>query len=100
MADSVALMDEQQSGISPIPARNEAQTSAVSWAAVVAGAFVAAALSLVLLALGTGIGLSAVSPWVSSGASASAVGRGAILWLIIVEFIASATGGYIAGRLR
>ncbi len=42
--------------------RNEAHTSGVSWAAVIGGAFVAAALSLALLALGTGIGLSAVSP--------------------------------------
>jgi hypothetical protein len=100
MANSAALMDEQRSGLSPVPARNEAQTSAVSWAAVIAGAFVAAALSLVLLALGTGIGLSSISPWMNSGASASSVGRGAILWLIMVQVIASVMGGYLAGRLR
>lgn len=38
----------------------EAHSSGVSWAAVSAGAFVTAALSLALLALGTGIGFSAV----------------------------------------
>ena len=37
----------------------EAKASGVSWGAVVAGAFVAVALSLILLALGTGFGLSA-----------------------------------------
>jgi hypothetical protein len=57
-------------------------------------------LSLILLALGTGIGLSSVSPWSNAGASASTVGKGAILWLIIVQIIASAMGGYLAGRLR
>lgn len=80
--------------------RNEAHSSGVSWAAVLAGAFVAAALSLILLALGSGIGLSSVSPWSGSGASASAVGRGAIIWLILMQLISSAMGGYLAGRLR
>jgi hypothetical protein len=72
----------------------------VSWAAVVAGAFVAAALWLILLALGAGIGLSSVSPWSNLGASATSIGRAAIVWMIIVQIIASAMGGYLAGRLR
>ena len=37
--------------------------SAVSWGAIFAGAAVAAAASLILLSLGTGLGLSAISPW-------------------------------------
>jgi hypothetical protein len=81
-------------------ARNEAHSSGVSWSAVIAGAFVAAALSLILLALGTGMGLSSVSPWSNSGTSASTIGMAAIAWLIIVQIIASAMGGYLAGRLR
>jgi hypothetical protein len=72
----------------------------VSWAAVLAGAFVAAALSLILLALGAGLGLSSVSPWSNIGASASTVHRTAIIWLAVMEVISSAMGGYIAGRLR
>jgi hypothetical protein len=85
----------------PEPAgRNEAHSSGVSWAAVVAGAFVAAALSLIMLSLGSGIGLSSVSPWSNTGASATAIGRGAIIWLILMEIISSAMGGYLAGRLR
>jgi hypothetical protein len=79
---------------------NESSLSGVSWGAVMAGAFGAAALSLALLALGAGIGLSSVSPWSSDGASASSVGWGAIGWMVIMQLLASALGGYLAGRLR
>jgi hypothetical protein len=41
----------------------EASLTGVSWGAVAAGAVVIAALSLVLLAFGAGMGFSAVSPW-------------------------------------
>jgi hypothetical protein len=79
---------------------NEAQGSGVSWPAVLAGAFVAAALSLILLALGAGLGLSSVSPWSNVGASASTIGTAAILWLILMQVISASMGGYLAGRLR
>ena len=79
---------------------NEAHSSGVSWSAVIAGAFVTAALSLILLALGTGLGLSSVSPYSGSGISASTVGKSAIVWLIVMEILSSAMGGYLAGRLR
>jgi len=79
---------------------NEAHSSGVSWAAVFAGAFVAAALSLILLALGTGLGFESVSPWANQGASAPAVGKSAIIWLIVMQIIAASMGGYLAGRLR
>jgi len=79
---------------------NEARASAVTWGAVFAGAFAAGALSLILMALGTGIGLSALSPWPNANASVSRVGYGAIVWLILVQIAASAVGGYLAGRLR
>jgi hypothetical protein len=64
------------------------------------GAFVAAAFYLILLALGAGFELSAVSPWSSVGASASTVGTMAIIWLILIEIVSSAMGGYLTGRLR
>jgi len=91
---------QQQSRFAETSVKNEAHSSGVSWAAVIAGAFVAAALSLILLALGTGLGLSSVSPWSNAGASASTVGKAAIVWLIVMQIIASAMGGYLAGRLR
>jgi hypothetical protein len=79
---------------------NEANASGVSWAAVIGGAFDCAALSLILLALGAGLGLSTVSPFSNVGASASTIGTAAILWLIVMQVLSSAMGGYLAGRLR
>jgi hypothetical protein len=80
--------------------RNEAHSSGVSWAAVIAGGFVTAALSLILLALGAGLGLSSVSFWSNVGVSASTIGTAAILWLILMQIMSSSMGGYLAGRLR
>jgi len=81
-------------------AYRQPDSSGVSWGAVIGGAFVTAAFSLILLALGAGLGLSSVSPWSNIGASASAVGAAAIIWLILIEIVASALGGYLTGRLR
>ena len=76
------------------------QDSAVSWGAILAGAAGAAALSLILLVLGVGLGLSAVSPWAQTGASAKSFGVSTILWFTFTQLVASAMGGYLAGRLR
>jgi len=61
---------------------------------------VIAALSLILLALGAGLGLSSVSVWSSEGVSSSMIGTGAIVWLILMQIMSSSLGGYLAGRLR
>jgi hypothetical protein len=74
--------------------------SAISWAAIIAGAFVAAAFALALVALGAGIGLVSVSPWSSNNPSVTTFGVLAAAWFIAVELFASGVGGYLAGRLR
>lgn len=73
---------------------------AVSWGAIFAGAAAAAALSLILLLLGTGLGLSSVSPWSNKGISGTTFSVSTILWVTLTSLVASAIGGYIAGRLR
>ena len=73
------------------------ESPTVSWAAIAAGAVAAAALTLVLLAFGAGMGFSAVSPWGNSGVSASTFQIGTGLYLIVVAMLASTIGGYIAG---
>ncbi|MHB8528175.1 MAG: hypothetical protein ACYC8V_01515 [Caulobacteraceae bacterium] len=78
----------------------ESARSAVSWAAVIAGAFVAAGLSLILLSLGSGLGLASVSPWPGAGAGAGAFSVMVGIWLIIVQWVASGIGGYLTGRMR
>jgi hypothetical protein len=76
------------------------ESPAVSWPAIAAGAIAAAALTLVLLAFGAGMGFSAVSPWGNSGISASTFQISTALYLMVVALLASALGGYVAGRLR
>ena len=74
--------------------------SEVSWGAIAAGAATAASMSLILLILGVGLGLWSVSPWASDGISAGMFGIYTILWLTLTQLLASALGGYLAGRLR
>jgi hypothetical protein len=77
-----------------------AASSAVSWAAVFAGAVAAAALSLILLILGTGLGMTAVSPWTQEGMGAKALGISTIVWITVMQLLSAGMGGYLAGRLR
>jgi hypothetical protein len=78
----------------------EAPASGVSWAAVIAGAFVTAALSLTMLALGAGFGLLSASPWSPRWMSRSPLDAAAIIWMIVIQIVACGIGGYLAGRLR
>jgi len=78
----------------------EPSTAGVSWAAVLAGAVTSCALTLVLLSFGAGLGFSVVSPWSSSGVSATTFEIGTGLYFIVMAMISSAVGGYLAGRLR
>jgi hypothetical protein len=78
----------------------EPSVSGVSWAAVTAGAVASCALTVVLLAFGTGLGLSVVSPWAGAGVSATTFKIGTGLYLIVIAMLSSSIGGYIAGRLR
>ena len=78
----------------------DATRSAVSWAAIIAGAIAATATTIILVVLGTGVGLSMVSPWYGAGASAATVGVSAVIWLVIVQWLSSGLGGFLAGRLR
>jgi hypothetical protein len=72
----------------------------LSWAAVFGGATVATAVTIMLVALGSGLGLASVSPVSGSNPSAMTFTALAAVWLIIVQWVASFFGGYLAGRLR
>jgi hypothetical protein len=74
--------------------------STVSWGAILAGGFTAAAVSLIVVAFGIGAGLSVVSPWEGEGISATTASWSAGVFLVVVAMIASTFGGYITGRLR
>ena len=76
------------------------EPSYVEWRPVIAGAFVAAALSFVLVAFQAGIGMATASPaptwrdaslalWVLSG-----------IYAILVALLSFGLGGYVTGRMR
>ena len=90
----------ESSELLPADRQPDVFSPGVSWPAVIGGAFVVMALSLIMIALGAGFGLSVISPWSNIGASASAVGTVGIIWLVITQVIASSMGGYLVGRLR
>jgi hypothetical protein len=79
---------------------DESSQSAVSWAAIFSGSVVAVAVTLVLVALGAGLGLTSISPWPNEGVSAKTFAISTGIGLIVVQWLAAGTGGYIAGRLR
>ena len=91
MIDTVVVAPKDASGSS---------LAGVSWPSIAAGAVAACAMTLVLLALGSGLGLSMVSPWTGSGVSATTFKITTGLYLIVIAMISSSIGGYLAGRLR
>lgn len=100
--DLALIMDTLPAG-SPALATapgNQASSSAVSWAAIFAGTFAALALAIVLVSLGTGLGLTTLSAWPNSGASVTTFTISAGIGLIVVQWLSSALGGFITGRLR
>jgi len=83
-----------------LSASEESSATAVSWGPIIAGAFAASTLTFILMLLGSGLGLSIVSPWSGSGASLTTFAVSTAIWLIIVQWLSSGVGGYLAGRLR
>jgi len=80
--------------------RSDDNNSAVSVRAILAGSTASLAITLLLFALGIGLGFSVVSPWSDSGLSTTAFTISAGLYLIVVAMLSSTIGGYLAGRLR
>ena len=65
-----------------------------------AGAFAASTLTLVLMLVGSGLGLTMVSPWSGESASVTTFAVSTAVWLVIVQWLSSGLGGYLTGRLR
>lgn len=86
--------------VAPHVVPEESSKSATSWGAVIAGGVAAAAATLVLMLVGSGLGLAMVSPFSNEGVSIETVTTSTAIWLVVVQWLAALLGGYLAGRLR
>lgn len=80
--------------------RFESSRSGIFWSAIVGGAIGATAITLALMVLGAGLGFASSSPWAHDGISKDGVTVMAITWILITQWLSSALGGYLTGRLR
>ena len=74
--------------------------SFLQWTPVFAGALVASAVSLVLIAFGTAIGLGIVSSSPTWKDTSPALTMVSGLYLLLAALVSFGVGGYVAGRLR
>lgn len=86
-----------ETGISP-----REQSSYVDWPAIIAGIVLASAISIILIAFGSAVGLSFVDFGYNQSATASPifVGIAAASWFLWVQISSFMAGGYLTGRLR
>lgn len=70
------------------------------WGAIFGGALAALAVTIILFTAGSGFGLSTVEPWSFTNSAPESFAIGAGIWLIVMQWLSSAFGGYMAGRLR
>jgi hypothetical protein len=98
-ATTIVTDDDATTVISEQPFPETGRLSRFSWSAALAGAFVALAVTFLLLTLGSGVGLSLVTtPALLHGASPAFLTLGAIYFLAAQAF-GFAAGGHIVGRL-
>jgi hypothetical protein len=92
---SVSMTDSGE-----VAAPVESSKSAMTWGPIFGGAAAAIGVTLILLLLGSGLGLTMVSPWSGQSSSLGTLGITAAIWLVVVQWLSSALGGYVTGRLR
>ncbi len=73
--------------------------SRISWGAVIAGAVVAVATTILLSLLGAAMGAGSIHPLDATANDLSNYGTGAAIWEIINLALSMAFGGYVAARL-
>ncbi|WDR01856.1 hypothetical protein PSQ19_14190 [Devosia algicola] len=76
------------------------QSSYVDWPAIIAGIVLASAISVILLAFGSAVGLSFTNFHAREGAAPIWIGIAGGLWLLWVQISSFLAGGYMTGRMR
>ena len=87
------------SAVSPPEDMRTMALHSISWGAVFAGAVIALVAQVILNMVGLGIGLSTVDPAGNGTPTAGSLSSGAGIWFVISGILASAAGGWLAGRL-
>ncbi|MDK4733895.1 hypothetical protein [Rhizobium sp. CNPSo 3490] len=93
-------MSVSMTGSGEVATPVESSKSAMTWGPIFGGAAAAIGVTLILLLLGSGLGLTMVSPWSGQSSSLGTLGITAAIWLVLVQWLSSALGGYVTGRLR
>jgi hypothetical protein len=93
-------MDTETIVVAPAATGTEEHHSYVDWPAVIAGIVLASAISLVLLAFGSAIGLSFADFNASDDVNPVWIAIAAASWLLWVQISSFMAGGYLTGRLR
>ena len=94
---AIAVTEIEEVVVGPAPA---VAAQATDWGAIIGGALGAIAVSIILFTAGSGFGLSTAEPWSFANRAPETFAIGAAIWLIVMQWLSSAFGGYLAGRLR
>ncbi|MEO7223552.1 MAG: hypothetical protein ABIY37_13870, partial [Devosia sp.] len=93
-------MDTETIVVAPAMAGTEEHHSYLDWPAVIGGIVLASAISLLLLAFGSAVGLSFADFDASDDVNPIWIAIAAALWLLWVQISSFMAGGYVTGRLR
>lgn len=85
--------------VSP-PGSDTKSGSYLDWSPIFGGAVLSVAISTIMAAFGSAIGLSLVSADTSRSSSMSVLAIAAALWALWITVSACGAGGYLAGRMR
>ena len=96
---SIASPAARTALIADVDGVRRASVSHVSWGAILAGVTGALVTQMILSLLGLGLGLATINPTQDGTPSASTLSIGASVWWIGSGIVASAIGGFLAGRL-
>lgn len=84
----------------PVAGERQEHHSYIDWPAVIGGVVLASAISLVLLAFGSAIGLSFANFEAGPDVNPIWIAIAAASWLLWVQISSFMAGGYLTGRLR
>src|SRR6187549_3890115 len=93
-------MDTGTIVVAPAAARTEEHHSYVDWPAIIGGIALASAISLVLLAFGSAVGLSFADFDAGPDVNPIWIAIAAASWLLWVQISSFMVGGYVTGRMR